>query len=100
MQPAMIELPPPTGKLIGALQVLRANTDHHDSAAGQAAIDKALAAVRSYGEACARAALEAAAREVERMKPYRVEWSDLDITPCIGDVRAHAANIRALKVTP
>jgi hypothetical protein len=62
MQPAMIELPPPTGKLIGALQVLRANTDHHDSAAGQAAIDKALAAVRSYGEACARAALEAAAQ--------------------------------------
>jgi hypothetical protein len=91
--PPMIELPPNTcGKCKGS------GTEPGIAGSGPdtyAARTEFLAALRSYGEACARAALEAAAQMMDRTAE-QCRGEDADAEPFIWA----AETLRAMKVTP
>lgn len=66
-------------QLIGALQALRANRAHYDSAEGQAAMDKALAAVDTYIYAAVeaeRATITEDMKNAVRWAPSSAHWSE------------------------
>ena len=66
-------------QLIGALQVLRASRTHYDSVEGQAAMDKALAAVDTYIYAAIeaeRASITEDMKSAVRWAPSSAHWSE------------------------